>query len=129
MIDSQFPKEMIKVKNTSNKTLLIYLKDTYSNTIINTKDKNMLHIGLYATNVLIPDVPTIEKNSVRYASDKSYCNQWTWSNYVKNDTLILFIFDKKKLLETSDIEVSKMKMLYITYSYLHSKNDTIVYSE
>ncbi len=125
--DERNPEYCIKMKNMSDKEIIVYLKDTYTDTTLNEDDEAMLHHGL--TTRYFTDGSSFGVNdSDVIEATKEYCDREIWKYDVKNDTLLLFIFDRQKLKKTKNLNESKLSMIYVTYDYLMKNNCFIKYT-
>ena len=113
---------MIRMKNASAKEIFTFISDTHPDTLLNEQKeyiKNTIGLGANPTIVKVND--SVLKSTIRYGNAK------TWKERVKNDTLILYIFDLKAYKATHDLENAKLEMRYITYHDLIKNNCVLSY--
>ena len=122
--DVYHQKSAIKMANLSNKEIITYIKDIYSDTVLSINDQNLVKSGIdYNDGLSFSILP----NDTAIVSVIEYCNKKIWDNCIKNDTMLLFILDKKLFFKSKNINLSKISLIKINYNYINKCHCLFVY--
>ena len=108
----------IKIENKLDKKVICILGYNYPDLKLEFTSKQ----ALLADTLLFQ----IDTNQIKELDTLGLCKKDTWNKYVKQSLLMLFVFDKKKLVHAKTLEDALLERYYFSYTQLLKDKGVIV---
>jgi hypothetical protein len=108
----------IKVRNKLDKKVICILGYNYPDLKLDFTSKE----ALLSDTILFQ----IDTNQIKELDTLGLCKKDTWNKYVKQSLLMLFVFDKKKLVHAKTLEDALLERYYFSYTQLLKDKGVIV---
>jgi hypothetical protein len=118
-----------KIKNASNREIYVYSKASYPDTILSAKDLQTIAGTIKRDDVGIsPFLNAVKPYAWDFIGVYGYGDKKSWQELLSKDTLMLFIFDKQRLLQSNNPISSKIKIIYLDVEKANV-SDTVIFSQ
>ncbi len=115
--------KQMKIYNHSNLSILVYVKESYPDVTLNNDDlSTIISYSLRADSQNLMGA-IIKPDGNQIASIHQYCYKDVWTQFVKKDTLIVYVFNQTILAHNNPLDDRKVKKallrtLLLTYNDL-----------